>query len=78
MASFMKVQRYAFSGALNEKWKDAKEVPLTMKIAMIVLAVICVMAGLLAVPAFASFIRSAAEVLSRGREYATLILGAMR
>ena len=78
LASFMKVQRYAFSGTLNEKWKDAKEVPLTMKMAMIVLAVICVAAALLAVPPFASFIRSAAEVLSRGREYAHFLLGASK
>lgn len=78
LASFMKVQRYAFSGALNEKWKDAKEVPFAMKAAMIVLAVICVTAGLLVVPAFAPFIRSAVEVLSRGREYAGLVLGTIK
>ena len=78
LASFMKVQRYAFSGALNEKWKNAKEVPFAMKMAMIILAVICVIGGLLVVPAFAPFIRSAAEVLLRGREYANLILGAMK
>ena len=78
LASFMKVQRYAFSGALNEKWKNVKEVPLTMKTAMIILAAICVTAGLFATPACSFFIRSAAEVLSKGREYANLITGAMR
>ena len=66
LASFMKVQRYAFMGALNAKWRDAKEAPAAMKAAMIILAIICVMGGLLVMPAFAPFIRSAAEVLLKG------------
>lgn len=78
LASFMKVQRYAFFGVLNEKWKNAKEVPLTMKAPMIILAAICVIAGLLATPACSSFIRSAAEVLSKEKEYASLIAGVIK
>jgi multicomponent Na+:H+ antiporter subunit D len=78
LASFMKVQRYAFSGSLNKKWQNAKEVPIAMRLAMIVLAIICVTGGLLAMPAFAYFIRSAAEVLMRGADYANSIMGVIK
>jgi multicomponent Na+:H+ antiporter subunit D len=78
LASFMKVQRYAFCGALNEKWKNAKEAPAAMCFAMIALAVACALGGLLAIPALSPFLRCASEVLSRPGEYAALITGAVK
>ncbi len=38
LASFMKVQKYAFWGKLNEKNRRIKEVPLAMRLSMIILA----------------------------------------
>lgn len=78
LASFMKVQKYAFLGALNQKWQNIKEVPATMLAAMVVLAVICVAGGLLAVPAFSSFIRSGAQALLNGGGYANFIVSATK
>jgi multicomponent Na+:H+ antiporter subunit D len=78
LASFMKVQRYAFFGELNKRWRDAKEVPWTMRLSMIVLTVICIFAGLLFIPLFRPFLQSAVDVLLRGKEYANLVFGALR
>lgn len=78
LASFVKVQKYAFFGALNEKWKNAKEVPPAMLISMIILALICVISALLVLPAFSNFIRSAANVLLSGKEYARLVSEALK
>ena len=78
LASFMKVQRYAFFGALNKKWQDAKEAPVTMQISMIILAVMCVIGSLLVIQPFSHFIRSGVDVLLKGREYAGFVLGTMK
>jgi multicomponent Na+:H+ antiporter subunit D len=78
LASFMKVQRYAFFGELNKRWRDAKEVPWTMRLSMIVLTVICIFAGLLFIPLFRPFLQSAVDVLLRGKEYANLVFGSLK
>jgi len=47
LLSFVKVQRYAVDGAPGPRVAPAREVPATMCLAMIILAVICVSAGVL-------------------------------
>ena len=78
LASFMKVQKYAFFGKLNEKWKNIKEVPLTMRFSMVVLAVICLISGLLLTPLFRSFLESGVNVLLLGNGYKDVVFGALR
>jgi multicomponent Na+:H+ antiporter subunit D len=74
LASFMKVQKYAFFGNLNEELIDVKEVPLFMKSAMIALAIICLLGGLLLAPAIADkFLIPASEALSAGKNYAVSV-----
>ncbi len=46
LASFIKVAQSVFFGQLPEEYKDVKEVPLTMRLPMWVLAVLCVLTGL--------------------------------
>jgi multicomponent Na+:H+ antiporter subunit D len=41
LASFMKVQKYAFFGPLKEKWARVREVPAMMVASMVLLAVLC-------------------------------------
>lgn len=76
LASFMKVQRYAFLGELKERNKDIKEVPAAMKFSMIGLALICLLGGLLLLPSLRFFLEGAANVLLEGRRYAEIVLGA--
>jgi len=76
LASFMKVQKYAFLGELKEKYKDIKEVPFFMKFAMVGLAVICIVGGLLLLPPLKFFLSDAVNVLLEGRNYAHIVLEA--
>ena len=78
LASFMKVQKYAFFGKLKERWQDIKEIPAFMRLSMIVLAIICVMGGLLIIPLFKPFLQSAVDVLLAGKGYKEAVFGAIR
>ncbi|MBU1124532.1 MAG: NADH/ubiquinone/plastoquinone (complex I) [Candidatus Omnitrophica bacterium] len=77
LASFMKVQKFAFLGELKEKNKNIREAPLSMTVAMVVLAVICIGGGFLLLPSFRFFISEAVQVLLNGNEYSSLVLGAV-
>ncbi|MDD5449760.1 MAG: proton-conducting transporter membrane subunit [Candidatus Omnitrophica bacterium] len=76
LASFMKVQKYAFLDELKEKYRNIKEVPPAMKFSMVCLAAICVLGGILLLPSFKFFLSGAAGVLLEGKEYAGIVLGA--
>lgn len=78
LASFMKVQKYAFFGELKEKWRNVKEAPPAMQISMIILACICAIGGIVMLPALAAFLLSAVNVLFNGQNYAMLVLGAIQ
>jgi multicomponent Na+:H+ antiporter subunit D len=78
LASFMKVQKYAFSGRLKEKWQAVKEVPWAMQLSVMALAIICVAGGLLIIPLFKPFLQSAVNVLLLGNGYKDAVFGALR
>ena len=78
LVSFMKVQKYIFFGVLKERWQKVREVPLVMQLSMVVLAGICIIGGLCALPALGGIIASAANVLTSGKDYAAVILGALK
>ncbi|MCD8383249.1 MAG: hypothetical protein LUC30_10155 [Clostridiales bacterium] len=46
LASFIKVAQSVFFGQLPEEYKDVKEVPLTMRLPMWILAILCILTGL--------------------------------
>jgi multicomponent Na+:H+ antiporter subunit D len=78
LASFMKVQKYAFLGELREKYKNIKEVPRFMKFSMLGLALICVFGGLLLLPAFKFFLNDAVNILREAKGYAHIVLEAVK
>jgi len=79
LASFAKVQKYAFFGKPKEKYKDVKEVPVFMRGSMILLAAICILSSVLAIPALSRFfLKSATNVLVNGADYAKAVFGAIR
>jgi len=47
LASFIKVTQAVFFGQLGEKCKDAKEVPLSMRVPMWIMSVLCILTGVL-------------------------------
>ena len=79
LASFMKVQRYAFFGSLKENLKSVKEVPFFMKLSMILLAIICLFGGVLLMPAiFGDFLGPARDAVLSGNNYASVVFGAIK
>jgi multicomponent Na+:H+ antiporter subunit D len=78
LASFMKVQKFAFLGELKDKFKNIKEVPWTMTFSMACLAVICVLGGLMLLPSLRFFLDDAARVLLRGTSYAQVVFEAVK
>jgi len=63
---YLKFQTLTFFGKLNNALSDVKEAPLFMKISGIILSIICILAGLLLLPAFKPFLQQAADALLIG------------
>ncbi|MBU0549223.1 MAG: NADH/ubiquinone/plastoquinone (complex I) [Candidatus Omnitrophica bacterium] len=79
LAYYLKLQRYAFFGELNKKWEKIKEVPWSMKLAMVTLSIICLLAGVIYLPELSRiFLEPAVNVMLAGEEYAGIVLGAMK
>ena len=75
LISFLKVQRYIFLGELPENLKQTKENRGSMLVAMIFLACLCVLMGLLLVPALrAGILDPAVKVLTDGAEYSANVI----
>jgi multicomponent Na+:H+ antiporter subunit D len=71
IASFMKVQKYAFYGELRERWRSVTEVPASMQIALIALAVLCLaMSALLLPPLRGIVLQPAVDAIRAGTAYA--------
>lgn len=75
LASFIKVQKYAFLRKGNDTVAEVREVPVSMRFSMVILAILCVAAGLLFLPFSREVIQPAARVLSNGLQYADAVLG---
>jgi multicomponent Na+:H+ antiporter subunit D len=79
LASFMKVERYAFFGKLDRKNAGAREVPALMCCSMALLAVVCVAAGFLVMPSATKwFLSPAVGAVRSGLNYANIVLGAVK
>jgi len=75
LAMYMKVLKFAFIGKLNSRWKAVKEVPLFMKLSMCILALICLVGGVLIVSGISSlFLDPAAASLLEGVSYGFTVL----
>jgi len=74
LLSFIKVQRYALEGQPSGRAAQAKEAPALMGLAMVVLAIVCIGAGLAFVPLRQYLFDPAGEILMKGRE--ALLMGA--
>ena len=79
LAYFMKVQRYAFFGEIKERLSHIKEVPFFMKVSMIVLAIICLLGGLLLIPGISgNLLNVARDAILIDNDYAAVVFGAIR
>lgn len=65
IAYVLKVTRFAFLGALRDRFMNIKEVPVFMRISLIVLALVCIFGGLLLIPELRDrFLSPAVRVLT--------------
>lgn len=79
LASFMKVQRYAFFGKPGKAQRDVKEVPVFMRLSMVMLAALCIVGGILALPVCSGyFLGAAQQVLLNGTGYAKAVFEVVR
>jgi multicomponent Na+:H+ antiporter subunit D len=68
LASFMKIMRYGFLGTIREAFGKVSEVPAFMRIALVTLALVCILGGLLLLPGLKNgFLGQAVQVLINGR-----------
>jgi multicomponent Na+:H+ antiporter subunit D len=76
LASFARIQKQICHAAPGEACAKAKEVPALMQVPMIVLAVLCVVTGLLWLPQVQDrFFMEAAKIIQEGVTYGSTILG---
>lgn len=77
LASFMKFQRYAFYNSNPDvKLSSVKEVPLPMIFSMVILALVCIILSLLALPGIREAILTpAADILMDPSKYTLQIIG---
>jgi multicomponent Na+:H+ antiporter subunit D len=78
LAYYLKFMGFTFFGKLDTALLRIKEVPLSMRLSMLILAIICVLGGLLLIPQFRPFLESAANVLLSGKGYAGIVFGAVK
>ena len=72
---YLKVQRYVFLGELPESLRQIEENKGTMLVAMVFLACLCVLMGLLLVPSLrASVLEPAVDVLTKGVSYSADVI----
>ncbi len=63
---YLVLQRYAFFGKLNETWSAVKEAPFWMSLATVLLALLCIVTGLVFPFVIHSWLQPAADVLGQG------------
>lgn len=79
LASFLKIQKYAFFGQLRDRWKNLKEVPVFMCVSMIGLALICLFLGLALLPGLREmFLLPAANAVLGGTKYAANVFASVQ
>jgi len=75
LASFLKVQKYAFFEKLKPKFENIKEVPATMAASMIILAILCLGVGLSFSYVIQYLVNPAVAVVIDGLDYSKIVLG---
>jgi multicomponent Na+:H+ antiporter subunit D len=90
LAYFMSVQKNIFSGAPSQalvkgddkkltKWDEIKEPPAFMRISVLALSIICVVGGLLLIPAlYEGFLKLATDALVAGKDYINSVFGVLK
>ncbi|MCJ7588216.1 MAG: NADH-quinone oxidoreductase subunit M [Candidatus Aminicenantes bacterium] len=63
---YLLIQRKAFFGKIEERWKDIREAPFWMTAATVILALLCIGVGIFFAAVLKSWVQPAADVLAQG------------
>ena len=63
---YLLIQRKAFFGKIEERWKDIREAPFWMTAATVILALLCLGVGIFFAAVLKSWVQPAADVLAQG------------
>lgn len=77
LAYYLKFQSFALFGKPDNTLASVKGIPLTMKVSIAILAVLCAATGLLLLPQCKIYLDAAADSVLLGRGYAVAVLGAI-
>ncbi|MGM0441490.1 MAG: complex I subunit 5 family protein [Elusimicrobiota bacterium] len=78
LSSFVKVQRYAFMGSIKRSLKKVKEVTVIMQVPMIILAVACIVMGIILIPQISEIIlEPAVDIILDSSKYIELVRGSL-
>jgi multicomponent Na+:H+ antiporter subunit D len=72
---YLVLQRHAFFGKLNETWEAVREAPFWMSVSTVMLALLCIVTGLLFPFVISSWLQPAADMLGNGVAMALGFLG---
>ncbi len=75
LASFIKVTQAVFFGQLGEKCRDAKEVPLSMRVPMWIMSALCILTGVLYPLVFKGVLEPAANAVFNVANYIDRMMG---
>lgn len=78
LAYYLKFQTFAFLGKLDASNEKVKDVPLSMKLPMLALAVVCLIAGFMLLPEFRAILENATNVLVQGSLYKETVFGMLQ
>lgn len=78
LAYYLKFQAFTFFGKAEAGLSSIKEPPVSMKISMVILAVICTVSGLLLIPSLRPFLDRAGDILLLGGNYQAIVLDMMK
>jgi multicomponent Na+:H+ antiporter subunit D len=72
---YLLLQRQAFFGKLNERWKAVREAPFWMSVSTVFLALLCILTGVFFASTVRAWIQPAADVLAEGVRTMLIALG---
>ncbi|MDZ4121227.1 MAG: proton-conducting transporter membrane subunit [Candidatus Cloacimonadaceae bacterium] len=76
LASFTKVQKYAFYGELPQRYENTKESPFFMAFSMTLMALLCLIMSLMIIPGVREvFLHPAVDVLMETTNYSRTVMG---
>jgi len=77
LASFLKVQKYAFFDNIKVEFENIREVPAVMWFPMVIMALLCLIMGIFFQYSISIIINPAVQAVARGVSYGRIVMGGL-